>query len=129
MYYLSFCLESKIRTCDLPRPRRVNNHRYLSSFGVHFHFFSGRQPDGEISMNLFCDSERIRTFNPGFRKPMLYPVELRNHLVISEGFEPSTFDVSGRCSNHLSHEILYFGYLRGSNPVLRFHRPALYQIS
>jgi hypothetical protein len=29
-------------------------------------------------------------------------------FVIPEGLEPSTFDVSGRCSNHLSYEIVFF---------------------
>ena len=29
-----FCLRSRIRTCDLSRPRRVNNHRYLPRYAV-----------------------------------------------------------------------------------------------
>ena len=29
-----FCLRSRIRTCDLSRPRRVNNHRYLLREGT-----------------------------------------------------------------------------------------------
>lgn len=39
---------------------------------------SGRLAITSIDL-ICCDSERIRTSNPGFRKPMLYPVELRNH--------------------------------------------------
>lgn len=96
-------LESKIRTCNLPRPRRVNNHRYLSSFSDSLPFFSGRQPEqnfhescglcgnrtrstqetvGQVSHYLnrpfFCNSERNRTSNLRFRKPTLYPIELQN---------------------------------------------------
>lgn len=75
--HLLFRLESKIRTCDLPRPRRVNNHRYLSSLQIHFNFFSERQSGQKFSVNL-CNSERDRTSNLRFRKPMLYPIELQN---------------------------------------------------
>lgn len=130
-HYLSSCLESKIRTCDLPRPRRVNNHRYLSSFAdplqilfretagagtfmnlcglcenrtrsaqetvgqvtiTSIDLFCGEQRNRtfttvielisskpqqtNICLLSFCDLNRIRTCNPGFRKPMLYPVEL-----------------------------------------------------
>ncbi len=183
------CLESKIRTCNLPRPRRVNNHRYLSSFsGSVSNFFAGRQPELKFSVNLavyagiepavpkrqsgrlaftsidlFCNSERDRTSNLQFRKPTLYPIELQNCFVIPEGIEPSTPGLKDRCSDQLSYEIVFlcewlivnllclpilnslftidhsflpkfiipihFGYLRGSNPVLRFHRPTLYHIS
>ena len=33
-HYRAICLRSRIRTCNLPRPRRVNNHRYLLRFFV-----------------------------------------------------------------------------------------------
>lgn len=35
------------------------------------------------------------------------PVFAYSPFVIPEGFEPSTFDVSGRCSNQLSYEIVF----------------------
>lgn len=144
---------------------------------------SSKPQQTNICLLSFCDLDRVRTYNPRFRKPMLYPIELRNLFVIPERFELSTPGLKDRCSNHLSYEILFvileglepstfgvvnqrsiqlsykiifcnprraqtfnlrrirpmlqpielwdfhFGYLRGSNPVLRFHRPALYQIS
>lgn len=41
----------------------------------------------------FCDSEGVRTLDPGFRKPMLYPTELQNHIfkkyIYWIGFEPT----------------------------------------
>lgn len=84
-----------------------------------------------ICLLSFCDLDRDRTCNPRFRKPMLYPIELRDlcnprkiwtfnprfkiHLsyeiifVIAEGLEPSTFGVSDRCSNPLSYAIFTLG--------------------
>lgn len=65
----------------------------------------------------------------GLENPCSIQLSYGAFLVTPERFELSTPGLKDRCSNHLSYEIVYFGYLRGSNPVLRFHRPALYQIS
>ena len=65
----------------------------------------------------------------GLENPCPIQLSYGTFIVIPERFELSTPGLKDRCSNHLSYEILYLGYLRGSNPVLRFHRPALYQIS
>jgi hypothetical protein len=39
---------------------------------------------------LLGDSGRIRTCDPRLRRPLLYPTELRNQMVRSVGFEPTT---------------------------------------
>lgn len=51
----------------------------------------------------------FQTCNFGFRKPILYSVELRDRcVVIPERFELSTPGLKDRCSNHLSYEIVFY---------------------
>ncbi|CAI8912201.1 hypothetical protein EMIT036CA2_60109 [Chryseobacterium sp. IT-36CA2] len=81
-------------------------------------------------MNLFFVIPRgLEPLTLGLENPCSIQLSYGTVFVIPERFELSTPGLKDRCSNHLSYEIFYFGYLRGSNPVLRFHRPALYQIS
>ncbi len=50
------------------------------------------------SCKVFCERERIRTFDRLLRRQMLYPAELRTHIVFKStitlvgaaGFEPAT---------------------------------------
>lgn len=57
---LCLCLGNRIRTCDLPRPRRVNNHRYLPR-NINFSFV--RVSDSIlIFLFLYSGSGRIRTY-------------------------------------------------------------------
>lgn len=39
---------------------------------------SSKPQQTNICLLSFCDLDRIRTCNPRFRKPMLYPIELRD---------------------------------------------------
>lgn len=54
---------------------------------------SSKPQQTNICLLSSCDSNRTRTCNPGFRKPMLYPVELWSHL-------PSQKDLNPQPSGH-----------------------------
>ena len=112
----------------------------------------------QLSYEIFVTPERFELSTPGLKDRCSNHLSYEILFVISEGFEPSTFGVVNRRSIQSSYEIIFcelsivnslclsvfknslakqnlpltihtFGDLRGSNPVLRFHRPALYQIS
>lgn len=53
------------------RSMRESNSRYPRDSRAGYRY---------LNRPFCCGSERIRTSNPGFRKPMLYPVELRNRF-------------------------------------------------
>lgn len=85
-----------------------------------------------IWLFTFCNPRRTRTFSLWFRRPTLYPIEpwdcfyilwmVNRQFVLLVNFEFTW--------NKIHYWLFTFlGYLRGSNPVLRCHKPTLYQIS
>lgn len=110
----------------------------------------------QLSYEIFVTPERFELSTPGLKDRCSNHLSYEILFVILEGLEPSTSGVVNRRSIQLSYKIICelsivnslclsifkitceqnsplsihtFGYLPGSNPVLRFHRPALYQIS
>lgn len=61
-YTTGHCLGSRIRTCDLPRPRRVNNHRYLPSCNTVLPEKTPRDSWSSAMPQCCCGSSRTRTY-------------------------------------------------------------------
>lgn len=71
-----------------PRDSRTGYH-YLNrpffcgeqrnrTFTTVVELISSKPQQTNICLLSFCDLDRVRTCNPRFRKPMLYPIELRD---------------------------------------------------
>ena len=58
---------------------------------------------GVIRKKSIGTPERIRTSGLWYRKPTLYPAELRVHMVPRVGLEPTTLGLEVLCSIQLSY--------------------------
>lgn len=100
--YSFFCLENRVRTYDLPRPRRVNNHRYLSSFtDSHYYSFPGDSRN-LIHQWIFAVYARIELAVPKRQSGRLAITSI-DLFVIPRGIEPLTLGLENPYSIPLSY--------------------------
>lgn len=112
----SFRLGSRARTCNLPRPRRVNNHRYLPSFKtLRSEVLLKRQFNRSSFLQRLGGSSRTRTYT--LRRDLIYS---QTSQPIAQHFQIFVHKKSisvGRCLNACT---LCTNYSIGISPALEY---------